>query len=93
MKTVFISLKLKNSIHYIITLVSTYIKDDESLYRVAKELRKNICNNPRSHGLMNNVKPSDIQWAVYNRISSDEGIIFHLLVSSENSNFESIIKW
>lgn len=95
----FITLVHKPTARVIMNLVMADIKKGESFNKVAKELRKEVCKYSIHYSLPNNVKPSDIEWAIYTRRVADEndemyfeGVkVYELLTSSNEKYFSQVV--
>lgn len=71
MKKIYITIGLENSRIPIANKVATWMEENESEIKVAKELRKKISNNIENHGFVRGTKiqPSRLFWGIFDKIS------------------------
>jgi hypothetical protein len=69
-ENIFISIFLGD--YAIMEKVATRIKKGESYCKVAKELRKQIADSPKNHGIMptkgTKINPSKLEWFIYKSV-------------------------
>jgi hypothetical protein len=73
---IFVTIKLGKII--IMNKVGTRIKKGESFAQVAKELRKNVSNWPKNHGIIpekGKINPSVLSWGIFKSVDDNSPVM------------------